>query len=84
MGFLSDLAKSAIHSAQERAQKVNERKEELERRYEYTDDEALFRALFRYTPTSIDFAALSLMLQDRGYSGEEITRRYNQAKHHHK
>lgn len=81
MGFFKDLAKSAMQGMEERAQKVSDRKEELESNLEYASDEEIFRMISRYSPTSVDFAALSLILQDRGYSGDDITRRYNEMKH---
>lgn len=81
MGFFSDLAKGLANSVQERAQEVSARKEEFERKYEYRDDEELFRAMTRMSPTSADFAAMSLLLQDRGHSSDEVAERYRQSKH---
>lgn len=81
MGFFSDLAKSAVQGVEDRAQKVSDRKEELERRMEYADDEKLFCAIGRTTPMSVEFAALSLMIQERGYSSDEVVRKYNEIKH---
>lgn len=87
MGFFSDLAKdtvkSAYHGLQERAQKVSDCKEDLERSYQYAGDDELFRAIAVCAPLSERFAALSLMLQDRGYSSDEIVKRCNQIRHTH-
>ncbi len=80
MGFFSDLAKSLANDVQERAQAVSARKEKFERTYEYRDDDELFRAIARMSPTSVDFAAMSLLLQDRGYSSDEIVQRYKHYK----
>lgn len=81
MGFFGDLAKSAAKSVEDRVQKISERKEELERRMEYASDEELFRAIGRTVPMSVEFAALSLMIQERGYSSDEVVRKYNEIKH---
>ena len=81
MGFFGDLAKSAARSVEDRVQKVSDRKEELERRMEYASDEELFRAIGRTAPMSVEFAALSLMIQERGYSSDEVARKYNEIKH---
>ncbi len=81
MGFFKDLAKSAMQGMEERAQKVSDCKEKLECDLEYAGDEEIFRMISRYSPASVDFAALSLILQDRGYSGNEISERYNEMKH---
>lgn len=72
MGFFSDLAKGLVSSIQERAQAVSARKQELEQYYSYRRDDELFQAMSRMSPTSIDAAATSLILQDRGYSSDEI------------
>ena len=83
MGFLGDLAKSAMGGLQDRANRVSERKEELERSYKYASDEEILRYMSRIPVTSGAFAALSLILQDRGYSGEEVAKMCYAMKHNH-
>ena len=81
MGFLGDLAKSAAQGVQDRVNKVSEKKEEFERKYATAPDEELFRYMSRISPISEHYAALSLILQDRGYSTEEISNRCYEMKH---
>lgn len=81
MGFLGDMAKNAVRGLQDRANKVSERKEVLGRKYEYADDEEILHHMSRISATSEDFAALSLILQDRGLSSEEIVLRCKKIKH---
>ena len=80
MGFIEKLAKNAAQSAHDRIQSVSETRAEFEDKYRYASDEELFRTMSRIPVSSPEFAALSLILQDRGHSSEEIVKRAKNAK----
>ena len=75
MGFLENLAKGIAQSAYDRVQSVSATKAEFEDKYKHASDEEIFRTMSRMSVSSSGFAALSLILQDRGYSSEEIVKR---------
>lgn len=70
MGFLGNLAGSMVKAVQERNEDISRRKEKLARA---TENE-LLSIVRRMSPTSTEFAAASLTLQERyGYSPDQIT-----------
>lgn len=75
MGFFENMAKGIAQSAQDRVQNVSVTKAEFEDKYKYASDEEIFRTMSRVPVSSPEFAALSLILQDRGHSSEEIVKR---------
>ena len=82
MGFFGSLIGGALvlSAMSSRYQDVSEYKAEYEKKYADYTDRDLFEILEEFSPNSPKFAAISLMLQDRGYSSDEVVDQYKKSK----